>query len=267
MRNILFILSFLALAACEREEFNPKLGGYNKNLLVIEGLITTSPDIQRMQITRTSNYMDGLEIKSVENATVTIVCENSSYEFTHSDKGIYLPPAGFIAEIGKTYKLSAMVDGQNYEAESTVSQPLALDSLSSERDEFEDDCFRVKGWFLDNAAKDEHFLFKYAVNDVMVDTLTKWSTYSDMLTNNVRFENVDLFYGVEANERDKVTVYTFSISKKYYNFINDAQKNLQPPIPFNPSPGIRIKGNISNGALGFFQASAVTQKSARLKKY
>lgn len=267
MRNIVFILSLLVFVACAKEEFDPKLDSYNKNLLVIEGLITTSPDIQRMQITRTSSYMDGLEIKGVENATVTIICDNSSYAFTHSDKGIYLPPAGFIAEVGKTYKLNVTVDGLSYEAESTVSEPLALDSLSSERDEFEDDCFRVKGWFVDNAAKDEHFLFKYAVNDVMVDTLTKWSIYSDMLTNNVRFENVDLFYGVDANENDKVTVYTFSISKKYYNFIKDAQKNLEEPIPFNPSPGIKINGNISNGALGFFQASAIMQTSTKLKKY
>ncbi len=267
MKKYIFIaLPLIIMASCAKEEFNPKLSNQNKNQIVVEGLITNQPNIQRMVITRATDYMNGIEISGVENAVVTVTCENNSYEFSHFQNGNYTPPADFKAEIGKTYQLSIVIDGITYRAESTVAKPLTLDSISTKTDRYDTDCFEIMGWFNDNKEKDEYFLFKYALNNVMIDTLTRWSTYSDFLTNNERLEESCIFNGLEAKEHDYISVYSLSISEQYFNFIQVALKDIEEPAPFSPSAGAKIEGNISNGALGFFQASAVSHKCAILKK-
>ena len=100
----------------------------------------------------------------------------------------------------------------------------------------------------------------------MIDTLDKWSTYSDKLTNGKSFEDIMAFGDVEGSVGDNITVYSYSISKEYHDFISAAENATSEPLPFFPPPGSAITGNITNGAVGFFQASAVRKVSTKLKK-
>ncbi|RPH33301.1 MAG: DUF4249 domain-containing protein [Bacteroidales bacterium] len=266
MKKILIItIAAASLFGCQKVEFDPNISEYNKNLLVVEGMISDNPDFQYINLSRTSSYLGNQPIVTINNALVSVSCEGSTYIFNHSGNGVYTPPVGFIGEVGKTYHLSVNHEGAIYEADSRMNQPLILDSINMEKDEFEKKKFKINAWFQDNPAEDEFILFKYAINNTLQDSIDQWEVYLDVLSNNLYIEDASIIYGINANIGDSISLYTFSISKQYCDFLLMAEKNMEEPVPFMPPPGARIKGNISNGALGFFQASAVFRKKTKLK--
>lgn len=265
MKKILIIaVAATFLFGCKKVEFDPNLSEYNKNLLVVEGLITNNPEFQYVKLTRTASYMDNQPIATVNDATVSVECNGSTYIFTYSGNGIYTPPGGVVSEVGKTYHLSILQGGNVYEANSIMNESLTVDSINVIKDEYINNKYMINAWFQDNPIEDEYFLFKYAINNTVYDSIEQWGRYLDILSNNYYFENVTLVYGVDAKVGDSISLYTFSISKEYFDFLTVAEKNMQEPIPFLPPPGARIKGNISNGALGFFQASSVYIRKSKV---
>lgn len=266
MKKILIIaLVATSLFGCKKVEFDPNLSEYNKNLLVVEGLITNSSEFQYVKLTRTASYMGNQEIVAVNDASVRVECDGTTYTFMNSGNGKYEAPAGFVGEIGKTYHLMISQGGNLYESSSTMKQPLIIDSINMIKDDYNKKKYMINAWFQDNMDKDEYFLFKYAINNTLQDSIKQWGRYLDILSNNYYFEDVTVTNNVNAIFGDSISLYTFSISKEYFDFLTVAEKNMQEPIPFLPPPGARIKGNVSNGALGFFQASAVFQIKTKLK--
>ncbi len=264
--KLIYILSLLLILGCKKEEFNPNIDSRNQNLLSVEGLLSDSPEMQHIKLTRTSAYFATSAPVGVENANVTVTCDNETITYTHTTNGVYVPPAGFAGVVGKTYHLLVVDNGTTYTAQSIMKEPLVLDSLASMRDEYETDKFQIRAWFTDNGTPDEYFIIKYARNGIMHDTLTRWTEYGDLLTNGMYLEDVPLLYMLEGNENDVLTVYTFSASLEYYDFLRIARRNLEEPIPFFPPSGGTITGNISGNAVGFFQASAVRWKDVILKR-
>jgi hypothetical protein len=57
---------------------------------------------------------------------------------------------------------------------------------------------------------------------------------------------------------DTLTVELSVISREYYYFIQDAQSELRGSNPLFSGPGANVKGNISNGAIGFFEVYPVS---------
>ena len=58
---------------------------------------------------------------------------------------------------------------------------------------------------------------------------------------------------------DIVTVEMNSIGEEYANFLWDAQSEISGSNPLFSGPPANVKGNINNGAIGFFAAYSVSR--------
>ena len=61
---------------------------------------------------------------------------------------------------------------------------------------------------------------------------------------------------------DTVTVELNNMGKEYFGFLQEAQAELRGSNPLFSGPPANVKGNISNGAIGFFAAYSVSRASA-----
>lgn len=257
------VLGILLLASCERVPFNPDLDTLNQEQLVVYGVLGNHPEYRTIELSRTAPYMDASEIETVENASVSVSGPDHTYQFTHTQKGRYQAPAEFHAGTDTTYHLRIDIEGEIYEASSTMRKPVNMHSLKVQPDRWEESdagIYEVTGWVKDNPQEDEWFVFKYAVNEVLHDSIKVWSHYNDKLTNDQWLEDTMIFGNIDANEGDTIDVYGLSISKIYYDFIQAAEKNRISHNPFSPPGGVPVTGNITNNALGIFQISAIVQE-------
>ena len=270
IRNAISLFTTMILivvSACQRVEFNPKIDELNEKLPVVDAVLGNHPDYKTIQLTRTAPYMDGTEVEKIDNAMVSVKGPQKTYAFEHLGNGIYRAPDDFNPMVDSTYYLSIELDGELYEAQSTMNPPVNIDTLMVNHDRWEDpgeNIYEVTGRVKDNEQENEHFVFKYAVNEFLYDSTSVWSHYTDELTNNVWLDDAIIFGNIEAQPGDTLDVFGLSISEIYYDFIQAAEKNRMGHVPFSPPGGIPVTGNISNGALGIFQVSAIVQKRLKI---
>lgn len=260
----LFISGSLLFFSCERVPFDPNIETLNEKILVVDAVIGNHPDYRFIELTRTAPYMDATEVETVENAVVKVSGPDQSYHFAHTEKGSYQAPEEFHVGQDTTYHLEIDIEGENYEAQSTMGPPIHMHSLQVQPDRWEESnagIYEVTGSVKDNPRENERFLFKYAVNGLLHDSVKVWSHYHDQLTNDQWLDNTMIFGNIEAEEGDSINIYALSISKIYYEFIQASEKNRISHNPFSPPGGIPIKGNISNNALGIFQVAAIVQET------
>ncbi len=262
------IIIIIAAIGCERVEFDPKIDNLNKKLPVVYAVIGDHPDFRTIELSRTAPYMDGSEIEKIENATVTVSDPQNNYAFEPAGDGLYEAPENFTPEVGTTYNLKIDLDGEIYEAHSKMTPAINMHSPKVHPDRWEESdagIYEITAWIKDNEMEDECFLFKYAVNGEMYDSVNVWGHYNDELTNNTWLEDTQIFGNIEAEEDDTIDVYVLSISTEYYDFIQAAEKNRISFNPFTPPAGVPITGNISNEALGIFQVTAIEHDSVTVK--
>lgn len=264
-KKIIFpVLVIISTIACERIAFDPGIEILNEELPVVYGILGKHPDYRTIELTRTAPYMDGSKIATIDNAEVTVSDEQTTYSFEWIGNGQYIAPENFQPGIDTTYYLNIEIDEEVYAAQSIMPPSVNMHSLKVQKDRWETDdnnIYEVTGWVKDNVREDERFLFKYTINDVRYDSVQVWSHYTDQLSNNLWLEDAQLFGNIEANPGDTIDVYALSVSTEYYNFVLAAEKNRVSANPFTPPPGVPITGNISNGALGIFQVSAIVQQT------
>ena len=106
----------------------------SRQILVVEGSITTLPGPHRILLSKSDKYgsvLDGF-VKKETNATVWIREENGEQVFlTEESKGSYFTPADFKAEVGEKYSLFVVLaSGERYVSTPEEVQPVPpVDSL------------------------------------------------------------------------------------------------------------------------------------------
>ncbi|HYG03993.1 MAG TPA: DUF4249 domain-containing protein [Chryseosolibacter sp.] len=271
MKNIL-IVSLIAITflSCEEPyQLDEELNDGQK--MVIEALLTDREEMQFVKVSQTSPFYSSGNSPRIPNATVT-VSDNlgNAFSYTHNPGGsddsigVYLPPAGFVGVIGRTYKLQVEYDDVVYEAEDQLLPVTPVDSLTIELDEEEQEDPEDAGRFYEvlifaEEPQDEEnfYLFKFYRNDSLSFANDSDIYYSDdkLLAEQIDGIPMPVYFGVS----DKAKVEAYSLSRAGYVFYNDLWSLLNNdsggmfgPIPATP------RTNLSNKALGFFQVSAVS---------
>lgn len=244
--------------------------------IVIDGLLTNDPGIQRIKITRSLDFYASGSSPRVTDAVVTVTDDlGEIITYTHNPSGsddsvgYYFPSPGFAGEIGRTYNLRVEVDGEIFEASEKLLSVIPVDSLAFEADEEEKEDPEIEGRFYEllifaTEPQDEKnfYLFNFYRNDSLTFANETDIYYSD---DELLAENIDgipgpLYY--KPGDVGKVEVLSLTRSGfVYYNdlssLLNGDSGGMFGPIPASP------RTNLSNDALGFFQVSAV--ESAELK--
>ncbi len=265
------ILSFLTVSCVER--INIKLdSGYER--LVVDGAVTTDTMAQTVKLSKSTSYYYDQPPPPVTGANVRISDGDSVYDLTEESPGIYRTGPSVYGIPGKVYTLditlAASVGGFNdYTATSTLFPVTHLDSIGLlfHPDWTDAGIWEVKCFAKDPPSKDYYRFMVSKNRKMLTDTLYEWFVTDDRLFNGNYIYGAPIGY-IQQNKVDEklkagdtITVEMNSIGKDYESFILEAQSEVRGSFPLFSGPPANVKGNLSNGAIGFFAVYSITRAS------
>lgn len=241
--------------------------------VVIEGLVTDKPGYQSVRVSRSADFYGSGQTPRILDAIVQVTDDaGAEINFIHNPRnhpdsmGVYIPAAAFTGEVGKTYTLHVIIDGESYEATDKLFAVTPIDSLKFQVNETEEEdpdeagkIYELLLYAREPQDEENYYLFKYFRNDTLLLNNQSDVYYSDdqLLAEKIDGVPSPVFYG--ANDKARLEMY--SLTRNGYIFFNDLSTILNNdgggmfgPIPSSP------RTNLTNGALGFFQVSAVQDK-------
>jgi hypothetical protein len=253
------------------ERINIKLdNSYTR--LVVDGAITTDTMSHTITLSSTTSYYYNQAAPPVTGALLQISDGTEEYPLDEESPGIYRTAPSVYGIAGRTYtldiKLLSPIGGYgNYEASSTLYPVSHLDSVSlAFHSEWDDNgVWEVKCFVQDPPTADFYRFIISKNGKMLTDTLNEWFVTDD------RFFNGNYAYGApiaylrqgQGDEvlykGDTVTVEMNNIGTGYANFIWDAQAEVNGSNPLFSGPPANVKGNINNGATGFFAAYSISR--------
>ncbi|WP_420386634.1 DUF4249 domain-containing protein [Roseivirga sp.] len=240
-----------------------------ENKVVIEGLVTNVQGQSYVKVSRNRSFYDEGSTDRITNAQVAITTSGGEQVvLVHNpsgeaeSEGFYYPNANFAGAIGSTYTLNVEVDGTTYSATDELLPVTQIDSLTVkvDPDEFEDP--EEPGRFLavfffakEPQDREDYYLFKFYRNDELVlDWPTDIYVFDDE-TLGESIDDIEIAGYYQEGERAKVEMY--SLSREGFIFYSDLNNLINNDGGMFSPPPANPRNNLSNGALGFFQASAV----------
>lgn len=259
MRNILKLLPLLfasiAFTACEEEIDLPLNDAGPK--IVIEGNISDSGDPWLVLVQETTPFKEQTLFKGLPDAVVTITDGNNHTDTLQPATSIGLNIDGVYGLLGlntvpgQSYTLRVYVKGQVYESVSTVFSATPIDSLYTMNDGFNEGQ-RVTFDYTDPTGVENYYKADIIVNGI------PWSSnelsndrFTDGIQKSVMFGDFD-----DLKTGDTVDVQLKSLDYNVYQyfFTLDENTSFVSAAPTNPI------SNISNGALGYFNACSVSKQ-------
>jgi hypothetical protein len=277
MKNI-FILICIAVIFVSCEETVKLDLDQTQPTIVIEGLVTNRAGLQGVKVTKTADFYNTGSTPRITNALVSVKDDlGVEHIFVHNPRnvadstGIYIPQDGFVGEIGRIYTLTVEAEGKTYQASDELFSVIEIDSMkyrlsdtTPDGEAFdpkeENKIYETLLFAKEPQDETNFYLFKFYRNDSLKYYDETDIYYSDdkLLAENIDGLASPVYYGLG----DKAGVEGYSLTRAGYLFYNDLFSILNNdaggmfgPIPASP------RTNLSNGALGFFQVSAVNSIS------
>lgn len=269
MRQFILILVAITalLQACEKTiELDLE---QTPSKIVIDALLTDREGYQFVKITRSVDFYGTGKSPRVTDAIVTIEDDQGEVHYfvhnpgMHKDSvGIYIPEIPFTGTVGYSYKLRVEINGEIYEAEDQMYPVTKIDSIGYRIDEDERGDPEIEGKYYETLfyAKEppdtkDYYFFKMFRNDSLTYQNETDVYYSDdrFLAENIDGVPLPVYYGVG----DKAVMEMYSISRNGFIFFNDLFSLLNNDGGIVGPPPANPRTNLSNGALGFFQVSAL----------
>ncbi len=271
IKSIALALTAVVLVSCEETiELDAK---QTAPQIVIEGQVTSKPSYQYVKVSRTSPFYVSGNTPRVTDAVVSISDDTGAeYPFIHNPRnhpdsaGIYLPlDANFVGSVGRTYTLHVQTDETLFEAADPMLSVASIDSVGFKVNEFQEEdpnepgkIYEMLLYTREPPDEKNYYLFRYYRNDSLV-----LYTPTDIYYSNDELfgEIIDgLASPVYFGEGDIARLEIYSLTRRGYVFYNDLYSVLNNDAGgmFGPIPAAP-RSNISNGALGFFQVSAIRE--------
>ncbi|OEK04788.1 DUF4249 domain-containing protein [Roseivirga misakiensis] len=271
-RTYISLLAFVALLVFGCEETVQLDLGQLEERVVIEGLVTNEQDGHYVKLTRTRDFYTNGPAERIEDATVSVSDENgNTYSFVHNpnglpeEEGFYYPITPFQGQIGTTYSLSVAVDGEQYTAAEELLPVTAIDSLTVtidfeelEEPEEEGRYYEVLFYASEPQDRKDQYLFKFYNDGEIVKDFPTDIYFSDDDLLGERIDDLEIAGFYKLGEMVEVEMYSltqeaFIFYSDLFNLLNNDGGMFSPP-PADP------RNNLSNGALGYFQVSAVSRE-------
>jgi hypothetical protein len=240
--------------------------------LVVDGAITTDTVSHTVILSTTTSYYYNKPSPMVTGAFVSISDGTLIFELKETMPGIYRTEPLVHGVAGKTYtlkiKLPVQIGGYtDYEASSTIYPVNSLDSVSLQYHAgwSKGGMWEVKCYLQDPPSDDFYRFLVYKNDKLLSDTLDEWFVTDDKFFNGNYANGATIAYLQQNSYEnglspgDKISVEMNSIGKDYANFLWAAQSELYGSNPLFSGPSANVKGNISNGAVGYFSAYSATR--------
>lgn len=243
--------------------------------LVVYGSITTDTTRHFVDLSLTTSYYYNEAPPKVSGASVEISDDLGNVEtLTEVAPGKYATSDDFAAVVGRTYTLfvdlQEEVNGhKTYMATSEVHPIYPIDSigLNFQPDWGEKGFYEVTCYYQDPPTRDVYMFNIFKNGELMTDTITKRFVVEDDFFNGSYTNGIGVGYLNQDVEReilhagDTITFQGCNITEEYYDFIVTLQTETGFQTPLFSGPPANVKGNISNGAAGFFSAYGVAYSS------
>jgi len=288
MRIVVCILIIFSLSGCIEIIEWP---GQNEssNTLVVEGLITTELKQHSVRLTRSQPVIVDSEPAAVEGANVTISSGSQLFQLTETAPGIYLTDS-IQGIVGLTYHLRIELNGVTYEASAPLAalgnlpEPIAITTSSSAPPGMTPRP-TMEYTYRSNFGYEEPFLYEIllqsdsqSVSDATYNGMELPNWVKEALAAD-KYVVKDSSYYLHPNlELPAIFAYGettyrrfylpstivieryFALSPEHYAFVRAVLSETEWAGlgPFGYIPG-KVVGNISNGALGYFAASEVSE--------
>jgi len=254
MKNIFFFLITIVLFSACTEVIEVELKESDIQI-VIEGILKDD-STQMVKISKSGNFTQNTGFEKVSNAIVRIEDESGNiWDLNETESGLYEAINNVIS--GKTYKLSVESEGEQYEAQSFLFAPVALDTISVES--FGPGGGGPNGRLtlfvgLNDPGVAENF---YRVRLTINDTIQSgYNVFDDLTSNGAYLERPIRDSNIESGDVVKVDLLTIDkATYDYFNSLADIEgQGLNASVPYNPIT------NLNNNALGYFSAQSVSSK-------
>ncbi|WP_181163617.1 DUF4249 domain-containing protein [Pontibacter mangrovi] len=253
---LLYLLALLPLGLSGCEEVIDYELRTDDTKLVVEGLITNQPGPYTVRLSTTKGYLEDGTTPGVNGALVVVSDNHGTADTLRTvGDGLY-QTAKLQGTPGYTYYFKAVVNGATYTAQSFMPTVSPIDSLTFEYKQgghMEDEGYYPIIHFRDPAGKGNYYRWNVYINDVLEpDELAVLN--DDIYDGNYGHANMQ--FALEKGDRLKVELY--GIDKPAYEFwIALLNQQNAAGGPFESTPA-NAPSNISNGAIGYFVASAVS---------
>ena len=252
-RHILFLILILyGLVSCEKViELNLNSSSPQ---IVIQGNIFDHPGPYEVKISRSVNF-DGSNIfPEVTDAKVSINDNVSQTEIlSQSTAGTYV--TSILKGIpGRTYTLSVILGSKTYTASSTMPYPVKVDTIYLGNSKF-GNYMQTTIDFNDPPKTENYYRIIQFINEKQLEG---FNVTNDNLGQGQRI-SYSLISFSEDNKLvsgDNVSIWLECIDKSVFEYFRTvSDESSISASPTNP------KSNISNGALGYFNACSVRKKN------
>lgn len=258
---VLSLVTILTFSGCQKV-INVDLNEAAPRI-VIEGLITDRPGPYTIMISKSGSYFNQPVLETVSGAEV-IINDNTSTTDTlkETSSGVYITSK--ISGIpGRMYTLKVISEDQEYDASSTILNHVNIDTLILVKDLSQR--FDFGGNPQHDSHVDIHCYFKdpveknfYRVKVFQNDSINteSYRLYDDQYTNG---EETDLRVS-NAQAGSTYRVELESLDQPTYGYYRTLEDLLHTNPIFGSTPA-NPNSNLSNGALGYFGACAVSSKT------
>lgn len=240
--------------------------------LVVEGTITTDTISHKILLSKSSSFYYNQPPQMVSGATVIISDGNNAFNLTEVSPGVYQTSPFVYGIPGNTYTLDIKLNSQiggysDYLASSTLHGVTPMDSvgLAFHPDWSTEGMWEVKCYVQDPSTTDFYRFLVSKNGNMISDTLDNWFVTDDRFINGYYVNGATVAYLDQGSteERlangDTVIVELNNIGEEYANFVWEAQSEIRGSNPLFSGPPANVKGNINNGAIGFFAAYGVSR--------
>lgn len=231
--------------------------------IVIEGIVTDRRGPYTITMTKSGSYFNQPSLVNVSGAKAIITDDFGNVDSLHETlPGTYM--TGRLRGItGRTYTLRVISEDQEYTGSSTMMDRVNIDSLRLVKSEF--DRFDLSGHSQTETHVDIHCFFRdppeknyYRVKVFRNDSINteSYRLYDDEYTNG---SEIDLRVS-RAAAGNTYRIELMSLDKSTYGYYRTLA-DLLYQNPFFGSTPANPKNNLSNGALGYFGACAVSTRT------
>jgi hypothetical protein len=240
--------------------------------LVVEGNITDQMKAHRVVLTLSADFFTNQPAPPVTGATLEISDGDQVYLLTEVSPGVYETAPTVQGVPGKSYTLTIKGvdidqdgDPEEYFATDILKPVMMLDSVVVEEQNplSSPPLYKISGWGQEPPTPDDCYQWLYYLNGVLkTDTLSNTLFADDTFVNGSYLPGLPMFFDVKASPGDTILVETRSLTREYYTFIVTLMLETAWNQGGGSGPPANIIGNVSNGAIGYFSAHAVSHISA-----
>ncbi len=246
----LIVVFSLILFSCE-QEVELKLKN-SEPKVVIEGFIRTDSIHQRISIKKTIGFQDNNEYPGINNALVILSDEMGRIDTLQNiQNGIFRTQNPFEGIPNRNYYLKILAEGKVYEAKAFLPPAVAFDTVIYEY-VGNTNIVREPGYYLISIGREPIGLNYYRVlcfkNDSLFNGAGDYFISDDLLVEGNTIINALPF---KFDKGDTAKIELWNIDQPTFYYYVSLVKQLFGGGPFAP-PADNVKGNISNGALGYF---------------